>query len=68
MGQLRIVDYEKYCQFCKFKNVDDIKGENPCNDCLDQPVNDDSIKPIDFELDTDKFTEDDLKECETNEQ
>ena len=64
MGQFRLVDFEKYCKFCKFKDVDDTKGENPCNDCLNNPANEDSTRPVNFELNTDKYTEEDLKEDE----
>ena len=64
MGQFRLVDFEKYCNFCKFKDVDDTKGENPCNDCLNNPANEDSTRPVNFELNTDKYTEDYLKEDE----
>jgi len=45
----KIVDFEKYCKECKFFNVDDSKGEEPCNSCLAEPVNENSRKPVNFE-------------------
>ena len=42
----RIVDFKKYCETCKYKDVDEVK--DPCNECLDNPVNIDSRKPINY--------------------
>ena len=44
----KFVDFE-YCNTCKFKNVKDEKGEEPCNECLTEPVNLNSNKPIKYE-------------------
>lgn len=48
-----IVDYEKevyfseYCERCAyFKNGE---NEDPCDDCLNHPYNDDSHKPVRWE-------------------
>lgn len=42
-----IVDYNKYCATCKFKEASEWDYEgSPCPDCLDQPYNYDSHKPI----------------------
>lgn len=42
-----IVDYNKYCATCKFKEASEWDYEgSPCQDCLDQPYNYDSHKPI----------------------
>ena len=43
----KIVDFKKYCETCKYKDVKEVK--DPCNDCLDNPVNDDSKKPVCWE-------------------
>ena len=41
------VYFHKYCESCKhFKSPDD---EDPCNDCLDNPVNTYSHKPVNWE-------------------
>lgn len=40
----RIVDYEKYCPTCAHRDLDEAK--DPCHDCLQHPVNDDSRKPF----------------------
>lgn len=44
----KFVNFEEYCKKCKFKDVDDTKGEEPCNECLSTPVNENSEKPICF--------------------
>lgn len=41
------VYYHKYCDSCKFKDVKDI--DEPCNECLDNPINVQSHKPIKWE-------------------
>lgn len=40
------VRYDIYCEQCKNKEKEDY--EDPCNDCLNQPWNVDSRKPIYF--------------------
>lgn len=45
--QKRIVEFEKYCKKCKHYKLKETK--DPCNNCLDEPVNDDSRKPVYFE-------------------
>ena len=42
-----LVDYEKYCKTCKHRNLKET--EDPCNDCLTWPENEDSRKPILYE-------------------
>lgn len=46
-NKTKIVDFNKYCRKCKHR--DKHESEDPCWDCLDQPVNEDSHKPIYFE-------------------
>lgn len=41
---LHIVDYEKWCPLCKYSGT--VETEDPCNQCLGEPVNEDSRKPI----------------------
>ena len=43
------VYFHDYCPKCKHLKVDDTKSEEPCNECLDNPVNLYSHKPINFE-------------------
>lgn len=43
----KIVDFKKYCETCKHKDTDECK--NPCNECLDNPANVDSHKPVNYE-------------------
>lgn len=42
----RIVDFKKYCETCKHKDLDEVK--DPCNECLENPVNTNSRKPINY--------------------
>ena len=43
----KMVDFKKYCVTCKHKDVNEVK--DPCNECLDNPVNLHSQKPIHYE-------------------
>lgn len=40
------VYYDQYCSKCKHKDLKD--NEQPCNDCLSEPVNVHSHKPVNF--------------------
>ena len=44
----KIVDFGEYCKKCKFFEVDDTKGKEPCNSCLTESVNEYSKKPTKF--------------------
>ena len=43
---LKEVLFDKWCKTCKYR----FKGEaeDPCNDCLNEPSNNDSTKPIEY--------------------
>lgn len=41
------VYYDQYCQTCKHKDVPEVK--DPCHECLSEPVNLESHKPIKWE-------------------
>jgi hypothetical protein len=41
------VEYDKYCSTCAYKD-EDMWKEDHCNDCLYNPVNEDSKKPIHY--------------------
>ena len=43
---IKEVDYHKYCQKCLFKKKP--QDEEPCNECLYNPGNEDSRKPVMF--------------------
>ena len=43
----KFVDFKTDCKYCKHK--DDADYMDPCNFCLDTPVNDNSERPICFE-------------------
>lgn len=43
------VDYYQYCPKCKYYGVLDIK--DPCNNCLGEPTNLHSVKPVYYEED-----------------
>ena len=44
------VHFNEYCKLCKHKDVKDV--EDPCNECLDNPINLHSRKPVKFEENT----------------
>lgn len=44
IGDEKHVDFEKWCNTCKYKDLDSY--EEPCIDCLDYPSNVDSTKPV----------------------
>lgn len=41
------VDFFRYCNLCK--HVECMSYEEPCNTCLENPVNQGSRKPVKFE-------------------
>lgn len=45
-NQYKIVDFKKYCETCKYKEMKEVK--DPCNECLDNPVNENSEKPVKY--------------------
>ncbi len=46
------VDFYKYCPICK--HMKKAGTSEPCNTCLDNPVNINSRKPVKFEENNDK--------------
>lgn len=46
MQDYKEVRFDEYCEKCKHKNT--LEFKDPCNECLDHPVNV-SSKPIKFE-------------------
>lgn len=45
-GDYKIIEFDKYCPTCENKDKPD--SEDPCDECLDTPVNVDSRKPINY--------------------
>lgn len=43
----KFVEFDEYCLTCKFKDVD--QGEEPCNECLHNPINMNSVKPVNYQ-------------------
>ena len=41
------VDFSAYCKTCKHEKVEDVK--DPCNECLSEPINLHSRKPVKYE-------------------
>lgn len=41
------VYFDKYCKTCKYKEKKD--SEHPCHECLDEPINLHSHKPVKWE-------------------
>lgn len=46
-GETRFVDFALYCPKCKYWPKDE--KEEPCNDCMSQPTNEYSAKPVCYE-------------------
>lgn len=42
-----IVDFKKYCKICKHEHAKET--EDPCNECLENPTNLYSQKPVKWE-------------------
>ncbi len=40
------VNFEKYCPRCIYKDLEETL--DPCNDCLDYPMNENTEKPVRF--------------------
>ena len=49
------VYYDKYCETCKYADMDDTK--DPCNECLGEPTNLHSHKPVKYKEDQNKIKE-----------
>lgn len=43
----KIVEFEKWCNKCKYEDISEL--DDPCFDCISEPVNEDSRKPVKFE-------------------
>jgi hypothetical protein len=46
VGEEKIVEFDKYCKICKYKDLPET--EDPCWDCLEDPVNVYSHRPTGF--------------------
>lgn len=46
IGDKKEVYFDKYCKKCEYKNRPE--SANPCWDCLEEPANEDSHKPLYF--------------------
>ena len=44
---LKEVYFNQYCKTCQHKDVDE--SEDPCDECLNEPVNSYSHKPVNYE-------------------
>ena len=44
----KMVDFETYCKKCKYKDDNPDDESSPCDECLDNPTNQYSKKPIKF--------------------
>lgn len=40
------VNFEKYCKLCKYEKLKETL--DPCNNCLDYPMNENTEKPVFF--------------------
>lgn len=44
IGETKEVHFNEYCATCKYRDLDE--SDDPCYDCLDEPVNVYSHKPV----------------------
>ena len=44
---MKFVNFDEYCEFCKHFNK--AETDEPCNECLAEPVNFYSHKPVKYE-------------------
>ena len=47
IDDLKIVEYDKFCQNCKYKKT--TANDEPCEECLSNPVNINTHKPVNYE-------------------
>lgn len=43
----KLVEFNQYCYKCVYKDLLDI--QEPCNECISNPVNENSHKPVKFQ-------------------
>jgi hypothetical protein len=46
ISDLKLVYFERFCPECKYAKL--AETEEPCDECLAQPVNTDSHKPVNY--------------------
>ena len=46
-GDFKIVHFDEYCRKCEHRKKKE--DDTPCDECLENPVNVDSHKPVKFE-------------------
>lgn len=42
----KMVEFDKYCETCEYKDLKESK--DPCHECLSNPTNVGSIKPMNY--------------------
>ena len=42
----RMVDFDTYCKICRYCDKDAL--EDPCYDCLDEPINQFTDRPVNY--------------------
>lgn len=47
MNEEKEVYFDQYCKSCKHHGLEESK--DPCNDCLAEPINTNSHKPMNYE-------------------
>lgn len=46
-NEYKEVYFDKYCKTCRYSKVKD--KDEPCNECLDNPINLNSHRPVNWE-------------------
>ncbi len=61
----KVVEFERYCYKCKYYGLDEFR--EPCHECLNNPTNTNSRKPINFkEVETKDKKKDPVEKKESN--
>ena len=48
-NHIKIVDFDQYCDKCRYYTPDVFGNEEPCYECLANPTNVDSRRPVKYE-------------------
>lgn len=51
----KLVEFHKYCKTCKHRALEE--WLDPCHDCLNHPINQNSKKPVNYDEDEKKVKE-----------
>ena len=62
----KIVEYHKYCKTCEYEEL--AECDDPCHECLSNPTNRHTTKPVCYKADEKKLAKEQAKKIENNEE